>query len=52
MTSIAKMKGATIMASSHDIKDSERTYSGFVTALKWVVPAAALVVFFVVILIA
>ncbi|MCR9180327.1 aa3-type cytochrome c oxidase subunit IV [Erythrobacter sanguineus] len=36
----------------HDIEKAEATYSGFMTALKWAVPVIALIVLFVIMLIA
>jgi glycerol-3-phosphate acyltransferase PlsY len=36
----------------HDIDKAEATYGGFMTALKWAVPVIALIVLFVVMLIA
>ncbi|MXO64240.1 aa3-type cytochrome c oxidase subunit IV [Altericroceibacterium endophyticum] len=40
------------MSSAQDIQSSEKTYEGFVGALKWVVPAIGLLVMFIVFLIA
>lgn len=39
------------MASGNDIKAAEKTYSGFVSLLKWAVPALALLVLVVILLI-
>jgi len=36
----------------HDIEKAEATYSGFMATLKWAVPVIALIVLFVVMLIA
>lgn len=40
------------MGSGNDMKAATRTYSGFVSVLKWVVPITALIVLLIVILIA
>ena len=40
------------MANSQDLKDSQKTYSGFIATLKWAVPLTAAIVLVVVILIA
>ncbi len=37
---------------SHDIEKAQATYSGFMATLKWAVPVIALIVLFVVSLIA
>lgn len=39
------------MASANDMKAAEKTYSGFISLLKWSVPAIALLVVFVMLLI-
>lgn len=44
-------KGNYKMA-THDIEKAQATYGGFMTALKWAVPVIALIVLFVVSLIA
>jgi hypothetical protein len=36
----------------HDMEKAEATYSGFMATLKWAVPAIALIVLFVIMLIA
>ena len=45
-------KGTKDMAHSQDLKDSQRTYAGFIGTLKWAVPLVAAITLFVVILIA
>jgi hypothetical protein len=40
------------MANPHDIKDAEKTYGGFIAALKWSVPLVAVLTLLVIILIA
>lgn len=40
------------MASANDMKAAEKTYSGFITMLKWSVPIIAITTLIVVILIA
>lgn len=40
------------MASANDMKAAEKTYSGFISLLKWTVPIVSLIALFVVILIA
>lgn len=37
---------------ANDMKMAERTYNGFVSLLKWVVPITALTIFIVILLIA
>ncbi|MEE4538647.1 MAG: hypothetical protein V2J51_09185 [Erythrobacter sp.] len=37
---------------SHDLKDARSTYDRFMSAVRWAVPAIALIVLFVMILIA
>jgi hypothetical protein len=39
------------MAPADDMKAAEKTYSGFVTLLKWAVPIIALIALFVIFLI-
>ena len=40
------------MASADDLKAAERTYSGFITMLKWAVPIVAATALLVIVLIA
>ena len=40
------------MARSQDLKDSHKTYAGFIATLKWAVPLVAAIALVVVILIA
>ena len=40
------------MAPTNDLKDAEKTYSGFISTLKWAVPVIAVIVAIVVWLIA
>jgi len=37
---------------SQDLKQKDKLYSGFMGTLKWVIPLIAIIVFFVVVLIA
>ena len=39
------------MAQSNEFKSAERTYSGFVGTIKWVVPVVAMIVIIVILLI-
>jgi hypothetical protein len=40
------------MASANDMKAAEQTYLGFITLIKWAIPVIAILVLFVVYLIA
>ena len=40
------------MASSHDMKDANKMYDGFIASLKWSVPLIAVITAVVVVLIA
>lgn len=40
------------MASANDMKAAEKTYGSFITAIKWSVPALALLTLLIVVLIA
>lgn len=40
------------MTDTDDTADSQKTYAGFIATLKWTVPVIALIVLFVVLLIA
>jgi hypothetical protein len=40
------------MASANDMKAAEKTYSGFISLLKWSVPLIAVIALFVIFLIA
>lgn len=37
---------------THDMDDAQKTYGGFMATLKWSVPIIAIIVFFVIMLIA
>ena len=49
---ILQERGQQFMGSANDMKAAEKTYSGFITMIKWSAPIIALIVLFVVVLIA